>query len=364
MNIRYNFEYDKRLRAAVIGAGGHSYRNIYPTFQFAPVQLESVCDLDASRAAAYARQFGAATHHSDHHRMLAEVKPEVVFIVTNYTPDGRVQATDLAIDCMQAGAHVWMEKPTASTLAEIDQLIEVSRATGRHVMTGLKKVFFPAIQKVKEIISDPEFGGPSSVYIRYPQAMPPFEERTDKIRILGLLDHIYHPAAILGYLMGPIERIHYEWEPNTGGSVTSMRFTSGAVGTMHLAAGDSGSSPLERLEVVGRGANVVVENSVHVTYHRPAHRPPYGRAASYMVPTSEAALTWEPEFSLGQLYNKGLFLLGYGPEVVHFCESILAGGAPLLGTLSDSREIMKLYEAYLKTPPGVSANLDETSGAS
>lgn len=31
--IRYNFEYERKLKVCFIGAGGHSYRNIYPTFQ-------------------------------------------------------------------------------------------------------------------------------------------------------------------------------------------------------------------------------------------------------------------------------------------------------------------------------------------
>jgi hypothetical protein len=45
-----------------------------------------------------------------------------------------------------------------------------------------------------------------------------------------------------------------------------MKFLSGAVGTIHMTAGISGSGPLERLEVIGEGANVVVENGVKVTY--------------------------------------------------------------------------------------------------
>ena len=34
-----------RIRAGFIGCGSHSFRNIYPTFQFAPVDLRAVCDL-------------------------------------------------------------------------------------------------------------------------------------------------------------------------------------------------------------------------------------------------------------------------------------------------------------------------------
>ena len=67
----YNFEYTHRIKAGFIGCGGHSFRNIYPTFQYAPVDLRAVCDLKPDRARAYARQFGAVNTYADHHEMLS-----------------------------------------------------------------------------------------------------------------------------------------------------------------------------------------------------------------------------------------------------------------------------------------------------
>ena len=37
------------IRAGFIGCGSHAFRNLYPVFQFAPVKLEAVCDLDQAR---------------------------------------------------------------------------------------------------------------------------------------------------------------------------------------------------------------------------------------------------------------------------------------------------------------------------
>ena len=355
--IRYNFEYDRRLRACFIGAGGHSFRNIYPTFRYAPVELAAICDLDRDRASSYARLFGAERHYTDHREMLERERPEAVFVVTSYEPDGRVAGTGLAMDALAAGAHVWMEKPPAAGVAEVRQLMEASARHQRFLMAGLKKVFFPAVAKVKEIITSPEFGRPSSVFVRYPISMPEAGRRGDLRAVRDLLDHIYHPGAIIQHLMGAIERMSYEWEPHTGGTVTTMRFTSGAIGTLHLAAGSSGSSPLERLEVVGEGANVVLDNGVRLTYYRPATRPGYGRAPSYLVDGAQAPLHWEPEFSLGQLYNSNAFLLGYAQEVLHFCERILEGLPPEKGTLEACLEVARLFECYRTTPPGTVVTL-------
>lgn len=361
-NVAYRYEYQEPIRCAFIGAGGHSYRNIYPALQYAPVELAAVCDRNGQRAETYQRMFGARECYDDHRRMLDREHPDAVFIVTGYDADGHVQATALAHDCIDAGAHVWMEKPTAASAEEILDLHEHSIRAGRFVMTGLKKVFTPAMEKAKEIIDRAEFGSATSISVRYPQALPPPRERDDDYAMIGFLDHIYHPAAILNYLMGPVQRITYEWEPATGASVTSLRFVSGAIGTLHLAAGSGATSPLERVEVVGKGANVVVDNGVTVTYHRPGAGPRYGRTGSYITDDDAAPLRWEPEFSLGQLYNKNLFYLGYVPEILHFCDSVLRETPPQKGTLADSLEIMRLYEAYRRGEPGTVIDVGDRNG--
>jgi predicted dehydrogenase len=356
-DITYNFEYERRLKACFIGAGGHSYRNIYPSLRYAPVDLAAVCDVDGGRAAQYAQLFGAGRSYTDHREMLAAEQPEVVFIITAYHPDGRVQATDLAQDVLAAGAHVWMEKPTAASLAEVRDLEAASERHGRFVMTGLKKMFFPTIEKLKSIIDSPEFGRVSSIAVRYPQALPPPERRGDLVAMQSFLDHIYHPAAILLHLMGPVDRMSYEWEPVNGAAVVSLRFRSGAIGSLHFAAGQSGTSPLERVEVIGNRANAVVENGVKLTYYRRAALPSYGRAASFIQGDHEAPIVWEPECSLGQLYNNNLFYLGYVPEILHFCDSVLSGTPPTKGTLQDAARIMALFEAFQRTPAGVTVSL-------
>ena len=73
----------------------------------------------------------------------------------------------------------------------------------------------------------------------------------------------------------------------------------------------------------------------------------------------EAPLYWEPEFSLGQLYNKNIFYLGYVPEILHFCQSVLAGTSPTKGTLEESLEIAKLFEMYRTTPAGSIATINQ-----
>ncbi len=355
--ILYAYEFERRVKACFIGAGGHAYRNVYPALRYAPVELLGICDLDLSRAQKFARLFGAERAYTDHRAMLEREKPELVFLVTSYNPDGRVQATDLALDALAAGAHVWMEKPTAASLAEIEALRAASAKAGRLVMTGLKKTFFPTIEKLKDLIGSPEFGRLTSLNVRYPQSLPPPRDRSDLVKMQSFLDHIYHPGAILHFLGGPIERASYEWEASTGATFTNVRFKSGAIGSLHFAAGQSGASIFERLEIIGEGSNAIVDNGSRLTWYRKAALPSYGRAASFIQPDDKAALLFEPEHSLGQLYNNNLFYLGYVQEILHLTDAILDGKPFTKGTLEAAYEIMKLFEFFRSAEAGVTVTL-------
>ena len=350
--VRYNFEYERRIRSCFVGAGGHAFRNIYPALRYAPVDLAAVCDLDIERAQAIAKTFGAAKSYSDTRAMFAAERPELVFIVTGYLSDGRPASTDIALAAMEAGAHVWMEKPTAATAAEIAALKCTSARTGRLMMTGFKKTFFPTIEKLKELIGRHDFGKLTSIAVRYPERLPPVEDRADLNRMQHFLDHICHPGSILHFLAGDIDRGTYEADPLTGTSVATFRFHSGAVGSLHLTGGMSWGSPLERVEITGEGANAIVENGTHLTFYRRAELPAYGRAASFIQPEENAALVFETERSLGQLYNNNLFYLGYVPEILHLTDAILDGTPLERGTLAVSEAMMRLFDFYRLAPAG------------
>ncbi len=344
----YNFEYERKIKVGFIGCGGHSFRNIYPAFQYAPVDLRAVCDVRMERAGAYARLFGGLKAYENHHEMLEKEALDAVFVVTNYDENAKPRFPQFAIDAMNMGCHAWIEKPPASRVSEVNEMIAVSQRTGKFVMVGFKKCFFPAIEKVKQIISTEAFGRPASIYVRYPQSLPAENDRHDSRKMLGFLDHIAHPGSIIHYLMGKVRQVYFEDEPFNHGSMGILRFESEAIGVLHLASGESSTSPLERLEVIGAGCNVVVDNSVKLTYYRRGSRGPggYGRAPNYIGPDETAPLYWEPEFSLGQLYNKGLFLLGYAPEITYFCECVLNDTPPAKCGLDAALEVTKLYEAY------------------
>ncbi|NLS78337.1 MAG: Gfo/Idh/MocA family oxidoreductase [Chloroflexi bacterium] len=351
--VEFNWESPRRIRAGFIGAGGHSYRNVYPAFQYAPVELVALADHHADKAAAYARLFGAQRWYTDHREMLAKEQLDAVFLCVNFDAQGYPRYPALAAEALRAGCHVWMEKPPAATCAEIERLQQISAATGRRVAVGYKKMFFPAYEKVKEIISAPEFGGAQSASMRYRLTMPATAERHHMLAWRAFMDTC-HPGSALHYLLGPAGELCYRRAAN-GDAVVTLVYAQGTVASLCLTGGQAETSPLERLEVVGQGANVVVENGIKLTYYRPGGMRGaggYGRAPSYIGPDDRAPICWEPEFSLGQLYNKGLFMEGYVQQVDYFARCLLSGEEPTRGGLTDAWHITRLFEALRFGEPG------------
>ncbi len=347
-------EVGRNVRVGFIGCGSHAFRNIFPTFQFLPIELVATCDLKVEQAQAYARRFGARRAYHDHKEMLTQEELEAVFIVTNYDEQGRPHYPALAIDCMEAGCHVWMEKPPAASSDEVRAMMEVAQRTGRYVVVGFKKMFFPANVKAAEIAHSEEFGPVQSISLRYPQYIPAPEQMhslKEKRSLTGFLDHLCHPASILYLVAGRPRTLFYQ-RNEKGGGFALFELLNGAVASLHFSAGQSGTSPLERTEIVGTGANVVVENSTRLIYYRPGRRGEggYGRSVNFIGPDDGAPMVWEPEFSLGQLYNKGLFLLGYYDEVKYFVDCVLNGHAPQKSELNAALAITQIFEAFQRGP--------------
>ena len=353
---------EPQIRAGFVGCGSHAFRNLYPALQFVPIDLVAVCDFDGDRARAFARQFGATASYTDHREMLEAEQLEAVFLCTGYDELGRPTYPDLARDALHAGCHVWMEKPPAASCAAIEAMQQAANEAQRQVMVGLKKMFFPANEKAHALMSQESFGSPHLLTQQYPQYVPRQDE-FDAFRagqsvpsVTGFLDHLCHPASLLIFLLGMPQSLVFQRSIG-GGGLATFSFESGAVASIVLSQGAGIANGMEHTMIVSdRGQRITVENNLRVTLHR---MPPlsYGNTPDYFEgDAGNASLTWEPEFSLGQLYNKGLFLLGYYNEIAEFASAIREERTLNKGHLIHARQVTRIFEAFFEGP-GASIDL-------
>ena len=356
--VIFAFEAERRMRIAVLGTSGHALRNYLPVLPFLPVDYVAHWDSRLDRARAFAQQFGARAGadaaHDDLDALLAKHRPDAVWIATDdLDSEGRTVQPQLVERCLEAGCHVFCDKPLANSAAQVRRLIERRDALARTVGIGVKTMHYPTHSRIREIVDDPAagFGELTSVFIRYPLRVPSRGGLTPSDEsVRSCLSHIWHPIGTALRIGDRLRNVYVRTDARGRGAVMAGTYRRGAALLCHFAASGSGTSPLEFVEAVGEGANITVDNAVRLTYYRRASIGRYGRTTDALTTLGDGPLRWEPEFSLGQLYNDHNFIQGYAQSLLHFTAAAATGTPTTVGTLEDALEIVKVFETLCEGP--------------
>jgi predicted dehydrogenase len=141
------------LGAAVIGAGywgPNLVRNFSASSEY---ELRWVCDLDEARATKVAGQYGSVRITPSLDDVLSDDRVDVVAIATPAATH-----TAVALAALQAGKHVLVEKPLASSYADAEKVVEEARRADLVVMCDHTYCYTPAVRKIRDLISAGELG--------------------------------------------------------------------------------------------------------------------------------------------------------------------------------------------------------------
>ncbi len=336
--MSYQRDFEKKLNIALAGVGLHGYRTILPTFHYLPVNLRALCDLDENRLRQTARQFGVESCYTDAAEMFAKEKLDAVFLCA-----GPKQHPPLTCQALDAGLHVWMEKPPAVRAAEVEEMIRHRK--DQVAVVGFKKAFMPGVQKAKDLLAKENCGKMLTVLGEYGMDIPADGKKIlEEGRITNWLANGCHPLSAMLALGGKVNAVTVHRGAN-GGGVCILEFASGALGNLHLAAGIKG--PTESYSVFTENGHVVIDNCRRVTWHRGIPLD-YARTSDFAPDGMESgSVVWEPQNSLATLENRTLFTQGMYQEMKHFCDCVLEGKKPETGSLEFALEVMRVYEAAL-----------------
>ncbi|MCU1451789.1 MAG: hypothetical protein JWP02_3959 [Acidimicrobiales bacterium] len=135
------------MRTAVIGVGAIARHHLAALRETPEAVLVGVCDLSPAAAEAAAERYGAAGWYTDHATMLAEARPEIVHVTTS--PESHFT---IAADCLDAGAHVIVEKPAATSHADVVALLDRAHAAGRMLVEDYNYLFNPPVVELLGLV--------------------------------------------------------------------------------------------------------------------------------------------------------------------------------------------------------------------
>jgi myo-inositol 2-dehydrogenase / D-chiro-inositol 1-dehydrogenase len=316
-------------RIALIGLGNHAYQTYYNSTRRAPThELVAVCDVLPERIERFTRLYAVPRSYTDYREMLAAERLDAVLVQIGHAGNGG--AIRAAIE---AGVHVLVEKTPVATSAEADELVALQRSHGVHVMVGFNRRYMTSYVMAKEIAGRAEFGG---VHLYHSQ----FHANAYDEAAFGI-NHVIHHLDLARWLLGEIEPTHVQrrvvGERREAWSV-AFEAEAGTIGTIQATSTLDDAYPVERLELVGSGRNVVVDNVKSLVYNRPSRRRK-DTLEPFALDEGGDALVWNPNHGLYPRHSHQ----GY-ENAIHAFVTALRGGTEPAPSLADARHSIALVE--------------------
>jgi len=217
------------------------------------VKVSTVHDLIPERAQQLARAHDATVVSS-----AEEVieNSEAVFITTPNT-----QHVPLSLAAIDAGKHVFCEKPLATTIPEAQTVFEKTQTSKAVFQIGHNRRFAPVYATLKRLVSQTH--EPHSAHVKMNRGELLKPEWTGDPKVTGgfLYETPIHMFDMMRFLFGEIESLQaigssHEYSEIDDFSVL-LRFANGMHATLATAADASWLFPFERVEVFCHHATLV-----------------------------------------------------------------------------------------------------------
>ena len=251
--------------AGFIGAGNHAAGALLPALRGSGTRLKTIASSGGLSGVHAGRKFGFEESTTDAAALIADDEIDTVFIATRHDSH-----CDYVCRALEAGKHVFVEKPIALSRDELSRIESAYLAArggegGPVLMAGFNRRFAPQIRKMKTLLE--AVGGPKTFVMTVNAGEVPAEhwvhdERAGGGRIVGegchFIDLLRHLA---GAPIGGVESFSLGGDSAGEDKVSIvLRFADGSMGTVHYLASGHRSFPRERLEVFCAGRVLQLEN--------------------------------------------------------------------------------------------------------
>lgn len=250
------------LRVGVIGAGSFAGNELLPLVARAGVRLRGIASATGLRARALGDKYGFDYCAADAARVLDDADTDAVLVLTRHDTHAELAARALA-----AGKHVFVEKPLALTLAELERVEQAWQVSGKNLVVGFNRRHAPLALRMREL-----FGAraqPLSIVYRVNVGQRPPEHWLHHPREGGglLLGEACHHIDFCSWLaQAPITAIDARPLGGSGAGYLradtfhlSLQFGDGSLASIAYVSNGSKAFPTEVCDVSGvnRSAQLV-----------------------------------------------------------------------------------------------------------
>jgi predicted dehydrogenase len=144
------------LKVAIVGCGKQADAHAVPIRELPSCEIVATCDTEELMAKQLAERFSVRQYFGDVRQMLEVARPDVVHITT--PPQSHL---DVGTLCLNAGCHVFFEKPFTLSSSQAEEVIRLATAKNLKITVGHNNQFNSVSRRMRELVRNGFLGGPA-----------------------------------------------------------------------------------------------------------------------------------------------------------------------------------------------------------
>ncbi|MBI3782723.1 MAG: Gfo/Idh/MocA family oxidoreductase [Deltaproteobacteria bacterium] len=211
-----------RFRVALLGCGRIAHVHAGYLRQVPEVDFVGACDLEASLREAFTARWQVPTY-AEIDELLAASQPDVVHLLTPPATHPR-----LAVELLQRGVHLMVEKPMAFSVAEADAMVQAAQIAGRLITVDHNRWFDPVVQRARHLLESGRLGSLVGVEVFAGAAvgeadLPSAEHWKASLPGGILYDLAPHPVYLLLGFLGDVKDLQVVHRSDANGHLEEVR---------------------------------------------------------------------------------------------------------------------------------------------
>lgn len=252
----------QRPQVAFIGAGSYASQFLIPAFAD-HADLVQIASRSGLTSAVAGRKFTFAETTTDTSAPFTNPNVDTIVVATRHDSHA-----DYVCRALEAGKHVFVEKPLALTREELDRIENVAGRSRALLMVGFNRRFAPQVQRMRQLLGQMS-AAKAFIMTVNAGAIPPDHWTHDPHvgggRIIGEGCHFVDLLRFLcGHAITSVQAMQFGREAADATcddrTTFTLGFADGSIGTVHYLANGHAAFPKERLEVFCGGRVLQLDN--------------------------------------------------------------------------------------------------------
>ena len=252
----------------IIGSGNFTKATILPILSKLKANIKYLSSSSGLSGTLLAKKFNVQFSTTNNDDILSDSEVDAVIITTRHNTHAR-----MCIAALQAGKHVFVEKPLSLSLEEINEIIKIYEQTNKTLTVGFNRRFSPFVQDIKQKLGESNL--PINVVITINAGEISANHWTQDVnigggRIIGEACHFIDLITCLSHsLVDSVVMNSMGKNPkeNTDNATILLKYKNGSTGVINYFSNGNKGYAKERIEVYSQGRTMIVNNFKKSEYY-------------------------------------------------------------------------------------------------